>query len=77
MIIKILILVLLILIIIWLEYPKNNKINEDKPLHIKIFNYIKTPIIVISFLSILYLLQNNKKTNSLYTLKVYKSLPKF
>jgi hypothetical protein len=53
-----------ILVIIWLQYPEfNKKENRNLPTNQKIFNILKLPIIITCFISIIYLLCNNKSMN--------------
>jgi hypothetical protein len=53
-----------ILVIVWLQYPEfNKKENKKLPTNQKVFNIVKIPIILICFISIIYLLCNNKNMN--------------
>jgi hypothetical protein len=68
--------ILLIIIIVWIQFPQNIKDDETKPLYTKIFNFTKIPIIVICFISILYLTFGNNIDNK-QNLDVYMSIPKY
>jgi hypothetical protein len=68
--------ILLIIIIVWLQYPQNMKDDETNPLYTKIFNFIKIPVIVISFFIIIYLTFGNN-IDTKQNLDVYMSIPKY
>jgi hypothetical protein len=68
--------ILLIIIIIWLQYPQNIKDDETTTLYTKIFNFVKIPIIVVCFITIIYLTFNNNVDNK-QNLSVYMSIPKY
>ena len=70
----IILVILLVIIILWLQYPTYKKSDEDKPSHIKIFNLIKSPVVAICFILIIFsTLMCVKKTD----LDVYLSIPKY
>lgn len=77
----ILILLIAIILIIWLQYPQNKKIDENKPLYIKIFDTVKIPIIVICFIIIICHVSGidiaTYKDDFTKKLDVYMSIPKF
>ncbi len=68
--------ILLIIIIVWLQYPQNINDDENKPLYTKIFNSVKIPVGVMSFITIIYLTFNNNVDNK-QNLSVYMSVPKY
>ena len=68
--------ILLIIIIVWLQYPQNIKDEETNPLYTKIFNFVKIPIIVISFITIICFTLNINVDNK-QNLSVYMSVPKY
>ncbi len=67
--------ILLIILIIWIQYPQNVKDFKTMPLHLKIFNLVKIPIIVICFITIIFLTFNNCDTKN--NLDVYMAIPKY
>lgn len=75
------VILIAIIIIIWLQYPQIKKVDEDKPLYLKIFDTVKIPIIVICFIIIIYSLSGidicNYKDEFNKKLEVYTSIPKF
>ncbi len=64
--------ILLVIIIVWLQLPQYN-IDKDERQEIKIFNFIKTPVIVICFILIIFstLVCVEKP------LEAYTSIPKY
>jgi hypothetical protein len=75
------VILIAIIIIIWLEYPQIKKIDENKPLYLKIFDTVKIPIIVICFIIIIYSMSgidiSTYKDDFTKKLDVYMSMPKF
>jgi hypothetical protein len=75
------VILIAIIIIIWLQYPQIKKIDENKPLYLKIFNTVKIPIIVICFIIIIYSMSgidiSTYKDDFTKKLNVYRSIPKF
>jgi hypothetical protein len=75
------VILIAIIIIIWLQYPQIKKIDESKPLYLKIFDIVKIPIIVICFIIIIYSMSgidiSTYKDDFAKKLDVYMSIPKF
>jgi hypothetical protein len=75
------VILIAIVIIIWLQYPQIKKIDKNKALHLKIFDTVKIPIIVICFIMIIYSLvgmnECSSKEDLIRNVNVHMSMPKF
>ena len=69
--------ILLTILIIWLLYPQSLKVDENQPLHTKIFNLVKIPTIAICFIIIIFSLLSSDKPDNLKNLDVYMAIPKY
>ena len=75
------VLLIAIVIIIWLQYPQIKKTDKNKVLHLKIFDIVKIPVIVICFIIIIYSLlgmnECSSKEDLIKNVNVHMSMPKF
>jgi hypothetical protein len=75
------VILIAIVIIIWLQYPQIKKTDKNKDLHLKIFDIVKIPVIVICFIIIIYILSGmdecSSKEDLIKNVNVHMSMPKF
>ena len=75
------VILIAIVTIIWLQYPQIKKKDENIELHLRIFDIVKIPIIVICFIMIIYSLvgmnECSSKENLIKNVNVHMSMPKF
>ena len=75
------VILIAIVIIIWLQYPQIKKEDKNKALHLKIFDIVKIPVIVICFIIIIYTLiginECSSKEDLIKNVNVNMSMPKF
>ena len=65
--------ILLVIIIFWLQYSQYDDKDKPKSKYMQVFNLIKTPIVVICFIILIFSAYSCKKPS----LNAYVSVPKY